>query len=138
MRIVGRPAISLLLLLVGSPLLAEVITSDINKDGNPDAWSYVTNGYVEKQEIDMNYDGKVDAIYLYDGAGKVVEEVLDTDYDGRMDNWREYEDGNLVLDQVDSNRDGKIDVWVYVDRGKIYKTEKDTTGDGKPDTVNEY
>jgi hypothetical protein len=128
----------LLCLLPAASLSAQVITSDVNRDGEPDAWTYVTNGYPEKQEIDMNYDGRVDTVFIYDVMGKVVEEVLDTDYDGDMDNWRRYVDGMLTLDRVDSDGDGKVDVWLFVDRGKIYKLEKDTTGDGKADTVNEF
>ena len=132
----------LCLLLLSIPLVsaftAEIIESDINKDGAPDAWTHVENGTVVKQELDINFDGKVDAVYYYEWSGKVKEEVLDTDYDGKMDNWRGYEDGSLVIDQLDSNQDGSVDLWFYVDRGKIIRLEKDTTGDGKPDTVNEF
>lgn len=119
-------------------LYSEMITSDINKDGAPDAWTYVTNGYVDKQEIDINFDGKIDTVYIYEGEGKIKEEVLDTDYNGRMDNWRFYEDGRLVMDQMDSNGDGHVDYWFYVDRGRIYKIEKDTNHDGTADTTTEF
>jgi hypothetical protein len=128
--------------LVCYPLVSvyasDVVESDINRDGNPDGWTYVSSGNVEKQEMDINFDGKIDAVYLYEWSGKVKEEILDTDYDGRMDNWRSYEDGNLVQDQIDSDSDGKVDIWFYIDRGKIIRLEKDTTGDGKPDTVSEF
>ncbi len=117
---------------------SEVVESDVNKDGNPDGWTYVKNGNVEKQEIDINFDGRIDAVYLYEWGGKVREEILDTDYDGRMDNWRTYENGSLVEDQIDSNSDGEVDIWFYIDRGKIIRLEKDTTGDGKPDLVSEF
>jgi hypothetical protein len=132
----------LCLLLLPIPLVsaftAEIIESDINKDGEPDGWTHVENGAVVKQELDVNFDGKVDAVYYYEWSGKVKEEVLDTDYDGKMDNWRGYEDGSLIIDQLDSNQDGSIDLWFYVDRGKIIRLEKDTTGDGKPDTISEF
>ena len=117
---------------------SEVVESDVNKDGNPDGWTYVKNGNVEKQEIDINFDGRIDAVYMYEWNGKVREEILDTNYDGRMDNWRTYEDGSLVEDQIDSNSDGEVDMWFYIDRGKIIRLEKDTTGDGKPDLVSEF
>jgi hypothetical protein len=117
---------------------AEVITSDINNDGDVDGWTYLRNGKVEKQEIDMNFDGKIDTVYIYEGNGKVKEEILDTDYDGKMDNWRKFDDGELMIDSVDSDSDGKADLWIYVDRERIYKIERDTTGDGKPDKVAEY
>lgn len=117
---------------------AEVITSDINNDGEVDGWTYLRNGKVEKQEIDLNFDGKIDAVFIYDENGKVKEEILDTDYDGKMDNWRKYDDGELLVDSVDSNSDGKIDLWIYIDRGRIFKIERDTNGDGKPDKAAEY
>jgi len=116
----------------------EVITYDTNADGLTDAWTYVQGSFVEKQEIDMNFDGKVDSVYLYETTGNVKEEILDTDFDGKMDNWRYYENGQLRVDQMDSNADGRIDVWVHVLKGKIIRIEKDTTGDGKPDTAREY
>jgi hypothetical protein len=118
--------------------LSEVITTDTNSDGVPDAWTYMNGTFMEKQEIDMNYDGKVDSVYLYETTGNVKEEILDTDFDGKMDNWRFYESGKLRVDQMDSNADGKIDIWVHVLKGKIILIEKDTTGDGRPDTSIEY
>ncbi len=115
-----------------------VVTSDLNKDGKPDGWSYINGKSVTRQELDVNFDGKVDSVYIYDENGKVAEEILDTNYDGKMDNWREYQDGSLVLDKADSNYDGKIDVWIYVDRDRVYRIEKDTNGDGKVDSVIQY
>lgn len=137
-RSVAALTASLMLFCAASSLHAEVYSSDVNKDGEDDAWTYVKNGYLQKQEIDMNYDGKVDAVFIYDSSGRVVREILDTDYDGNMDNWREYENGELVLDQVDSSGDGRIDLWLHVDRGRIYKMERDTTGDGSADEVVRY
>ena len=115
-----------------------VITSDLNKDGKPDAWSYIKGKVVTRQELDVNFDGKVDSIYIYDSKGKVKEEILDTNYDGKMDNWRFYDNGSLTLDEADSNYDGKIDLWIFVDRDRVYKIEKDTNGDGKPDKIINY
>ncbi len=116
----------------------EVVTSDINQDGDADGWAYITDGYVVKQEIDLNFDGKIDSVFMYDEGGKIKEEILDTNYDGKMDNWRLYDDGVMVVDRVDSNFDGRIDIWFYIDSGRVYKIEKDTTGDGKPDQVTNY
>jgi hypothetical protein len=119
-------------------LYSETITSDINKDGKPDGWTYVTNGYVDKQELDINFDGKIDTVYVYEGEGKIKEEVLDTNYDGKMDNWRLFENGSLVMDKIDSNGDGHVDYWFYVDKGRIYKIEKDTNHDGTVDSTTEF
>ncbi len=116
----------------------QIIEEDMNHDGKTDAWNYTHDKRIIKQELDINFDGKIDSVYVYDENMKVKEETLDTNYDGRMDNWREYEDGELVLDQIDSNLDGRIDVWIYVDRGRIYRIEKDTDFDGIPETVIEY
>jgi hypothetical protein len=120
------------------PSLANVIESDINNDGNIDGWSYVNDGYIERQEIDMNFDGKIDSVFMYENNGSVKEEILDTNYDGKMDNWRYYNGGEVVQDSIDSDYDGKIDVWFYIDRGRVYKMEEDTTGDGSPDRTVKY
>jgi hypothetical protein len=119
-------------------LRGEVVTSDFNRDGKPDGWSYMAGNRIEKQEIDLNFDGKVDAVYIYDEGGKVVEENLDTNYDGKMDNWRSYKDGKVTLDKLDSDFDGRVDLWVYVDKGGIYRIERDLNGDGQPDNASVY
>ncbi len=117
---------------------SEVITSDMNSDGKPDGWTYIKSGNVEKQEIDLNFDGKVDGVYLYENNGKVKEEILDTNHDGKMDNWRLFDNGELIIDKVDSDFDGRIDIRIYIREGKILRIDKDTTGDGKTDKVIEY
>jgi len=117
---------------------SNVIESDMNHDGKPDSWTYITNGYVDKQEIDMNFDGKIDTVYLYEEGNKVKEEMLDTNYDGKMDNWRYFNLGKLVIEEIDNNYDGKVDVWFYVDRGRIYKIGRDIDGDGTVDEVVNY
>ena len=120
------------------PYSADVIKSDINNDGDIDGWSYLNDGYIARQEIDMNFDGKVDSVFMYEKAGRVKEEILDTNYDGKMDNWRYYDDGDVVKDSIDRDFDGDIDVWFYIDRGRVYKMEEDTTGDGNPDRIVKY
>jgi hypothetical protein len=137
-RALGALAVCAILTAVAAAGYSEPVTSDFNGDGNPDAWSYFNGNKIEKQEIDINYDGKIDTMYIYDGEGKVVEEALDTDYDGKMDNWRMYKNGKIVLDKVDSNLDGRVDLWIYVDRGGIYRIEKDLDGDGEPDDKSVY
>lgn len=117
---------------------SEVIKSDINKDGDIDGWSYVREGSVERQEIDMNFDGQVDSVFIYERSGRVKEELLDTNHDGKIDNWRFYNEGEVIKDSMDSDFDGNIDVWFYIDRGHVYKMEEDTTGDGKPDQTTTY
>jgi hypothetical protein len=130
--------IIIFLLLSGVGFASEVITSDANSDGKPDGWTYEDHGRVDKQEIDVNYDGVIDGVFIYDPQGNVREEVLDTNYDGKMDNWRLYENGELVVDSIDSDLDGMIDVWIHVQKGKIMKIEKDTDGDGRPDKTTGY
>jgi hypothetical protein len=128
----------IVLLTLYATALGEVVTSDFNRDGKSDGWSYMEGDRIEKQEIDLNFDGKVDAVYIYDEGGKVVEEVLDTNYDGKMDNWRSYKNGKVVLDKVDSDFDGRADLWVYVEKGGIYRIERDLDGDGNPDKASVY
>jgi len=127
-----------LLLYTYCPSFADVITMDTNADGKPDSWTYIENGRIARQEIDVDFDGRIDSVFIYESSGQVREEILDTNYDGKMDNWRLYENGELVVDSVDSNMDGMVDLWIHVVKGKIMQIEKDTDGDGKPDTTTGY
>jgi len=128
----------LLFLFTLCAFAADVITTDLNSDGQPDGWTYVVNGRIEKQEIDVNYDGMIDGVFIYESSGEVKEEILDTNYDGKMDNWRLYQNGQLVVDGVDRDMDGMIDMWIHVVKGKIVQIEKDTDGDGRPDKFLDY
>jgi hypothetical protein len=90
-------------------------------------------------ELDRNSDGVVDYRVTYDARGKVLREELDFNYDGKMDTFYQHKDGILQRVDVDSDYTGAIDIWVYLRDGTyVTRYERDTDGDGKPDSVRSF
>lgn len=88
---------------------------------------------------DRNDDGEADYIILVDEDGKTVYEEMDFNYDGKMDDFLYYTDGLLVREEIDSNYDDKIDLWLYILEGKyLERMEKDEDFDGEVDVVKEF
>jgi antitoxin component YwqK of YwqJK toxin-antitoxin module len=144
----------------------EIITADTNLDKKPDVWKFfqptIQNGQKVQvltcKQVDLNHDGKLDAIYYYDdrGAqttleefdldfdgkfdmtvyyvnGKRVREEIDSNFDQKPDIFKYYEDDKLVREELDTNFDGKIDQWQYFEAGKLDRIGYDTQGTGKID-----
>ncbi len=87
-------------------------------------------------ELDRNGDGKVDYRVVYDQSGAVLREEMDFNFDGKMDTFYYYKSGVLQRVEIDSNNTGRIDIWVYLLDGKyVQRYERDTNGDGKPDLI---
>ncbi len=94
------------------------------------------NGVVE---LDRNGDGQIDYRVIYDQAGVVAREEMDFNFDGKMDTFYYYKSGVLQRVEIDSKNTGKIDIWVYLLDGKyVQRYERDTDGDGKPDLVRTF
>lgn len=90
-------------------------------------------------ELDRNDDGRVDYVLYNDAAGSLAREELDFNFDGKMDDFRYYRAGVAVREEIDSDFDGRIDIWVHILKGEfIERYERDTDGDGKPDTVRSF
>ena len=120
----------------------KVVQYDLNRDGKPDVWEYsVTvkdaDGHaterVVRKEMDLNFDGKVDAVYWYDDKGEKVREQLDLDFDGKVDETIFFEKGQVVRKERDLNGDGKVDTWLFYERGQLVRKERDTKGSGRVD-----
>jgi hypothetical protein len=144
----------------------EIITADTNQDKKPDVWKFFQTSTQNGQkvqvltckEVDLNHDGKLDAVYYYDDKGvqttleefdmdfdgkfdltvyyangKRVREELDTNFDGKPDIFKYYEDEKLVREELDTNFDGKIDQWLYFEGGKLDRIGYDTQGTGRVD-----
>ena len=114
----------------------EVLTckeQDLNYDGRKDVWIYYDDqGSRQMEEMDLDFDGKVDLVTIRRG-GKVVRQELDTNYDGKPDIIKYFEDEVLVRVERDSNNDGKVDYWEYYEGGQLDRVGYDKDGDGKPD-----
>ena len=107
------------------PLDAQQWSSDDNSDGVDDVTSYVRVGaaFAYKTEVDRNFDGNVDDVYLYDTNGANTSNESDNDFDGFFETKTRYRDGRLAVTTVDLDRDGKVDRTSYFVRGVIDREE---------------
>jgi hypothetical protein len=63
---------------------------DDNGDGTMDTFYYYDKGSLIRQEIDSNFDGKIDIwIYLYSSV-YITKYMADTDFDGKVDKVVDY------------------------------------------------
>ena len=87
------------------------ITGDTDDDGTVD-YALKLNDQGEKrfEAMDFNYDGMMDDFYVYRG-GVLTTEQLDTNFDGRIDLWIHMHDGVRVRGyQRDVDYDGRVDL----------------------------
>ena len=107
---------------------------DLNRDGNIDVWRfYDDKGAVVKEEVDLDFDGRIDVVNYYVG-GVIRRKEFDVRFDERTDRWKHYdEEGVLILLEEDRNNNGSPDYWEHYTKGVLERIEKDTSGDGKPD-----
>lgn len=130
----------------GSTGSANTKRFDINKDGTPDIFEYGRQeadeeGHmqwlVERRELDVNRDGKVDVwrFYLATPAkqGAINEEHFDLDFDGRVDMKSYFTEGQLARQELDQNFDGAPDTIRFYERGKLARKEIDRRFVGKAD-----
>ena len=119
----------------GNDLLISVKMMDLNHDSKIDVWRYFNEetGAVVKEELDLDFDNKVDRIDYFIG-GSVVRSEFDFQFDEKADIIKNYDEiGQLIAIEFDQNGDGMVDYWEYYKNGVIEKIEKDTDKDGKPD-----
>jgi antitoxin component YwqK of YwqJK toxin-antitoxin module len=107
---------------------------DLNRDTKIDVWRFFDdNGAVIKEELDLDFDGKIDATDHYLN-GIVRRREVDFQFDEETDIWKHFDEkGALMLIEADQSGDGKIDYWEHYTNGTIERIEKDTDGDSKPD-----
>jgi hypothetical protein len=112
---------------------------DRNNDGRIDQWIYRSNGEIEREELDEDFDGHVDRIIHIDLAShqiRLVEE--DNGGGGAIDTWTEYRQGAIARRRADSDGDGSVDTWSFYHSGELVRHEQDTTHDGFRDAITFY
>ncbi|MFT5431026.1 MAG: hypothetical protein ACI9OJ_001705 [Myxococcota bacterium] len=106
---------------------------DMNRDGRLDVRQHIgADERIEREEMDLDYDGRVDAVVYYKD-GKVMKRELDLTLDGRPDVVKIYENGELITKERDTDDNGTFDVWEYYQGGKLVRIGRDRDGDGKPE-----
>ena len=107
---------------------------DLNLDGKYDVYRfYDENGAVAKEELDLDFDGKIETTDIYRG-GVVIQKEIDSQFDEKTDIWKFYDEkGVIVRLEEDQDGDGKVDYWEIYTNGALERIEKDTDRDGRPD-----
>lgn len=114
---------------------------DLDVDGTVDVYNYYrkrsNDRLLVRKELDLNRDGKVDLISLFDDDGLLKKEQMDSDYDGHFDWTDHYQEGKRVMSEYDTETDGRPNVFKYYDsssgKSVLSRKERDTDGDGKID-----
>lgn len=86
------------------------VEMDLNEDGKVDfARVYNARGLLDHDEYDYNLDGKMDDFLYYENALPVREEI-DSDYNGKVDIWVYLLEGKYIKRwERDLDGDGKFD-----------------------------
>ena len=108
---------------------------DLNRDSRMDLWRFfdVESGAVAKEELDLDFDGKIDRMDYF-SEGVVRRSEFDFQFDENPDIVKSFDEkGDLVKIESDQNADGKIDYWEFYKNGALERIEKDNDNDGKSD-----
>jgi hypothetical protein len=127
----------------------DVKEGDVDGDGRADTYKYYKEiddperkgerkVILVRQDVDLNWDGRLDICRFFDDKGKVDREELDLDYDGKTDEVKIFANGVIQTAQRDRNNDGRYDVTRRYKNGKLVQKETDTNDDGKPDRWEYY
>lgn len=121
-------------------LLQEI---DLDADGTPETLNYFRQRrdaarLLVRKEIDLNRDGRVDVVSYFDTDGQLEKEEMDSDYDGQFDWTDHYQDGLRVMSEWDSDFDGRPNIFKYYVRDEagrvsLDRKERDSDGDGRID-----
>lgn len=113
-------------------------TIDINGDGKPDVFNYLRereggSAIMVRKETDLNWDSRIDVRAWFDESGVLTREEMDGDFDGKVDWTDHYHSGTRAMSEVDSNFDGAFDLFKYYEGSILRRKERDTNSDGKID-----
>jgi hypothetical protein len=111
---------------------------DLNGDGVADVFNFFrerseTNRLLVRKEVDLNWDNKIDVRTWFGDDGGIEKEEMDGDFDGRVDWIDHYKGGRRVMSEVDTDYNGAIDLFKYYENGKLRRKERDAKGDGRID-----
>ena len=107
---------------------------DANGDGNINVRRIFDEANtVRSEELDVDLDGKVDAILYFDGGKLTRKELIEAE-SGRVGTTRHYSEGTLIRVEKDENADERIDYWEFYEEGVLTRVGRDTNGDGQADT----
>ena len=126
-----------------------VVTSDLNKDNQPDVWRLyrvedeggTKIEFMTCKQVDFDHDGQKDWVVGYNRKGNPLFEKADFDYDGKFDMSAVFDTKTAHVAEVerDTNFDGTMDVKeLYDTSGALTSVRRDRNGDTQPDQWEQY
>lgn len=120
---------------------ATSLRADVNSDGMVDITVWSRDGRVIRKDYDLNSDGRADLYSFFDASGALSQEEIDADFDGKVDWVDRYQGGARVTSETDTDFDGNMDVFAQYAPGRESKKnpyglslkERDVDGDGEID-----
>ena len=107
---------------------------DVNSDGTIDiVRMYNKAGTPTQEKIDVDLDGNADAVNYFDNGDLVKKEVLSKDGSDVVET-RFYTDGKILRVERDLNEDDKVDYWEYYEQGSLDRIGRDIDADGRADS----
>lgn len=129
----GKPDVRKIYKKIGTEEIVVCREADLNFDGIKDIYIFFDDtGQVTRDEVDLDYDGKIDIISTY-VKGKVIKQEIDTNADSKVDRVRHLQDDLPIRVEGDTDGDGKVDYWEYYEAGKLVRIGIDEDGDGRAD-----
>jgi hypothetical protein len=122
---------------------------DLNNDNLADVFKYYaqkpnpqnpasTLPVLVRKEVDVNHDGTLDMIQLFDDTERLTEQRFDLDFDGHTDEVAFFEEGKVRKKEMDVNFDGTTDAIKYYGPEFLERIEIDRNLDGKMDRWEYY
>lgn len=112
---------------------------DANRNGRNDAVSIMDGTRIDRIELDLDENGKVDRWDFYRGDRTLEKVGLSRLNDGVMDAQAYYSaDGVLERIEVSTRRDGRYDRTEYYEAGALVRSQEDANGDGRPEKWDTY
>ena len=134
---------------------------DINGDQKNDVWRYFEvsreGRSLKRKTFDFNFDDKVDFVRYYDENGAIDRDEMDMDFNGQFDLFSIYKSGQIIRQEVslrgdktpevikvynqgelkhimyDRDSDQNFEYWEYFRDQELIATGLDTDFDGVPD-----
>ena len=107
---------------------------DVDANGTIDIVRlYDKDGVPTKEKMDRNLSGQIDTISYFDHGHLVRKEALNED-GTRVVETRYYTDGVIERIERDNSGDGKVDYWEYYEVGTLDRVGTDIHADGRADS----
>jgi hypothetical protein len=112
---------------------------DLNKDGKNDTVSYMEGTRINRVELDVDQNGRVDRWDFYTPDGSLDHIGWATGAAGTMDSEAFYSpQGALDRIEVSTKHDGRFDRTEFYRDNVLIRSQDDTNGDGRPDKWDDY